>query len=141
MRLVISEVSSLPVPAEFRYRPSDPYAVKVIFHTGAEELVEWVIARETIAAGLRIRAGAGDVQVWPSQASEPDAVCLALTSPEGTALLEAPQAALQTFLRRTNNLVPPGTEGQHIDIDRALDHAFRHSNDPRPTSKARKPTK
>ncbi|MFE4415423.1 SsgA family sporulation/cell division regulator [Streptomyces sp. NPDC056821] len=74
-----------------------------------------------VAAGLRTHTGAGDVKIWPRNDSGATTICISLGSPEGTAVLEAPKAALQTFLRRTNNLVPPGTEWQHVDIDGAFD--------------------
>ncbi|MEU1558508.1 SsgA family sporulation/cell division regulator [Streptomyces scabiei] len=122
LRLLVSDTSSLPLPAEFRYRPSDPYAIEATFHTGADEVMTWVFARETVAAGLRTHTGAGDVKMWPRNDSRTKkTICISLESSEGMAVLEAPRTALQTFLRRTNDLVPPGTEGQHLDIDAAFD--------------------
>ncbi len=49
LRLVVSSESSLPVPAGLRYDTADPYAVHATFHTGAEETVEWVFARDLLA--------------------------------------------------------------------------------------------
>ncbi|MFG3140639.1 SsgA family sporulation/cell division regulator [Streptomyces sp. NPDC048211] len=121
VRLVVSDVSSILLPAEFRYRPTDPYAIKATFHTGSDESVSWVFARETAAAGLRTHAGAGDVKIWPRHGSESEVICISLGATEGTALLEVPRAALQTFLRKSNDLVAPGTEGQHLDIDKSFD--------------------
>ncbi len=51
LRLVVSSESSLPVPAGLRYDTADPYAVHATFHTGAEETVEWVFARDLLAEG------------------------------------------------------------------------------------------
>ncbi|MFF3787450.1 SsgA family sporulation/cell division regulator [Streptomyces sp. NPDC001933] len=119
--LVVSDASPLPLPAELRYRPTDPYAIEATFHTGLDEHVSWVFARETVAAGLRTHAGAGDVKIWPRNGSSAETICISLGSPEGMAVLEVPRAALQTFLRRTNDLVLPGTEWQHVDIDGAFD--------------------
>lgn len=117
IRLVVPDASPLPVPAEFRYRTTDPYAVEAIFHTGQGEHPTWVFGREIITAGLRTHAGTGDVKIWPSMSSGTQTICISLSTPEGTALLEAPRAALQSFLRRTNDLVPLGTEKEHIDLD------------------------
>ncbi|MDX2407367.1 SsgA family sporulation/cell division regulator [Streptomyces microflavus] len=117
LRLVVPDAPPLPVPAEFRYRTTDPYAVEAIFHTGQSEHPTWVLGREIITAGMRTHAGAGDVKVWPSMSSGTKTICISLSSPEGTALLEAPRAALQSFLRRTNQLIPPGTENEHINLD------------------------
>ena len=67
LRLVVSSESSLPVPAGLRYDTADPYAVHATFHTGAEETVEWVFARDLLAEGLHRPTGTGDVRVWPSR--------------------------------------------------------------------------
>jgi hypothetical protein len=45
LRLMVSDTSSLPLLAEFTCRPSDPYAIKVTFDTGAEDRVSWVFSR------------------------------------------------------------------------------------------------
>ena len=98
LRLVVSSESSLPVPAGLRYDTADPYAVHATFHTGAEETVEWVFARDLLAEGLHRPTGTGDVRVWPSRSHGQGVVCIALSSPEGEALLEAPARALESFL-------------------------------------------
>src|ERR671933_682397 len=59
LRLVVSSESSLPVPAGLRYDTADPYAVHATFHTGAEETVEWVFARDLLAEGLHRPTGTG----------------------------------------------------------------------------------
>jgi hypothetical protein len=127
LRLVVSSESSLPVPAGLRYDSADPYAVHATFHTGAQETVDWVFARELLSEGLRRPTGCGDVRVWPSRNRGQGIVCIALSSPEGEALLEAPARALESFLKRTNAAVPPGTEPRHYDIDAELAHLFAGS--------------
>ncbi len=72
-----------------RYDTADPYAVHATFHTGAEETVEWVFARDLLAEACT-GPGTGDVRVWPSRSHGQGVVCIALSSPEGEALLEAP---------------------------------------------------
>ena len=54
-------------------------------------------------------------------------VCIALSSPEGEALLEAPARALESFLKRTDAAVPPGTEHRHFDLDQELSHILAES--------------
>lgn len=125
LRLLVSATTSLPLPAEFRYRPTDPYAIEATFNTGSAGQVRWVFAREILAAGVSAHAGAGDVKVWPSETSDDNTLCLSLESTEGTALLEAPRAAVQSFLRRAHKLVPPGREGQHLDISEVFDFKGR----------------
>ena len=51
------------------YSGSDPYAVRMAFHVGTDEPVEWIFARDLLAAGIESRQGEGDVQVWPSPMS------------------------------------------------------------------------
>ena len=46
---------------------------------------------------------------------------MALTSPDGDALLEAPIPQVSAWLERTLRVVPPGTEGGQLGIDDALD--------------------
>jgi hypothetical protein len=127
LRLIVSSESSLPVPAGLRYDTADPYAVHATFHTGADETVDWVFARDLLAEGLHRPTGTGDVRVWPSRSHGQGVVCIALSSPEGEALLEAPARALESFLKRTDAAVPPGTEHRHFDLDRELSHILAES--------------
>ncbi|MGC0334503.1 hypothetical protein RKD23_007493 [Streptomyces sp. SAI-170] len=117
MRVVVSSSSSAPVPTKLRYRRSDPYAIEAWFRTGPDELVHWVFSRELLTAGLRTSAGVMDVKIRPAVSVGTEVVFITLQSPEGTALLEAPRAALQKFLRRTNDLVAPGDERRHVNVD------------------------
>jgi hypothetical protein len=127
LRLVISSDSSLPVPTGLRYDASDPYAVHATFHTGGQDTVDWVFARELLSEGLRRPAGSGDVRVWPSRSHGQGVVCIALSSPEGEALLEAPARALESFLKRTAAAVAPGSEYRYYDLDNELAHLFADS--------------
>lgn len=137
LRLVVSSESSLPVPAGLRYDTADPYAVHATFHTGAEETVEWVFARDLLAEGLHRPTGTGDVRVWPSRSHGQGVVCIALSSPEGEALLEAPARALESFLKRTDAAVPPVRSiGISISI-RSSRTSWRKAR-PRPPQAARR---
>ena len=102
-------------------------SVSLVRHTGAEETVEWVFARDLLAEGLHRPTGTGDVRVWPSRSHGQGVVCIALSSPEGEALLEAPARALESFLKRTDAAVPPGTEHRHFDLDQELSHILAES--------------
>ncbi|WP_374200984.1 SsgA family sporulation/cell division regulator [Streptomyces bambusae] len=113
------------------YRPSDPYAVEAVFHSG-EETVAWVFARELLAEGLRARAGAGDVTVWSDAVDDGD-VCggdsgdggadgprdgrrtfIELSPPEGTALVALPSGEVSEFLDESEQLVARGEEPEHL---------------------------
>ncbi|MFC9165588.1 SsgA family sporulation/cell division regulator [Streptomyces fungicidicus] len=127
LRLILSNESSLPVRASLRYDTADPYAVHAAFHTGTEEAVEWVFARELLTAGLHRPAGIGDVQLWPCRSHGLDVVCIALNSEEGKALLHAPARVLESFLERSAAAVPPGTEHGHLCLDEELSRLLTES--------------
>ncbi len=47
-------------------------------------------------------------------------VLMALSSPDGDALLEAPSSQVSAWLERTLRVVPPGTEAERLGLDDAL---------------------
>ena len=54
---------SLPVTADITFDHADPYAVRVAFHTGGSDIVEWTFARALLTDGVTRPVGEGDVQV------------------------------------------------------------------------------
>ena len=138
LRLVAAEQKSVPLVASLHYSGSDRYAIRMAFHVGSEDPVEWIFARELFADGITTPEGDGDVQVWPSVAESNDAdldagddaggtargplsvLNIKLCSPFGEAHFEAPIEAIANFLDRTYGVVPMGRESAVIDIDREL---------------------
>ncbi|NGN67867.1 SsgA family sporulation/cell division regulator [Streptomyces sp. A7024] len=120
LRLVLSPGRSIGVPARLSYRTADPYAVHVTFHVGSAAPVNWTFARELMVEGVFRPCGHGDVRVWPTKVDDRSVVCMALSSPDGDALLEAPAPALSAWLERTLRVVPPGEENNRIAMDEAL---------------------
>ncbi|MFD7918437.1 SsgA family sporulation/cell division regulator [Streptomyces sp. NPDC059740] len=120
LRLVLSPERSVAVPARLTYRSADPYAVRVTFHLDSPAPVEWVFARELLVEGVFRACGAGDVRVWPSRSGSRGVVTMALSSPDGQALLEVATAPLSAWLERTLRLVPPGTEQGHLRLGEAV---------------------
>jgi Streptomyces sporulation and cell division protein, SsgA len=125
--LVGPEHTIVPLMASLHYTCQDPYAVKMAFHVGTDEPVQWTLARDLLAAALHSHEGIGDVQAWPSAApSDPAAedgagiLNLSMTSPYGHAQFEAPAAAVASFLQRTFRIVPAGQESLFIDFDAEL---------------------
>jgi Streptomyces sporulation and cell division protein, SsgA len=116
LRLVVPEAESVPLPVTMRYCAADPYAVQASF-AGEGVAVEWVFARDLLLDGLRRPCGDGDVRVWPSRSGTGDQVLIALSSPDGHAVLEADGGDLRAFLDRTVALVSPGRESEHLDLD------------------------
>ncbi|GGT15209.1 sporulation protein SsgA [Streptomyces kurssanovii] len=120
LNLVLSPERSIPVPARLSYRADDPYAVHIVFHIGSSHPVSWTFARELLVEGVFRPCGTGDVRVWPSKSDGRSVILMALSSPDGEALLEAPYLAVSAWLERTLRSVPPGTETAALGIDEAL---------------------
>ncbi|MGW5467138.1 SsgA family sporulation/cell division regulator [Streptomyces chartreusis] len=121
LRLILSPERSVPVPARLSYHGDDPYAVHVTFHINSEQPVHWTFSRDLLVEGVFRPCGHGDVRVWPTKSEGRSVVLMALSSPDGDALLEAPAAQVSAWLERTLRAVPPGTEGGQLGIDDALD--------------------
>jgi hypothetical protein len=121
LSLVVPEHGAVPLVASMCYSADDPFAIRMAFHVGADEPVEWIFARELLAAGLQGPAGEGDVQVWPSEDGGLEVLNLALSSPFGEAHFEAPRAATAEFLHRTYAMISRGREHEFLDLDTELD--------------------
>ena len=144
LRLVVPQQTIVPLVASLYYSGGDPYAVRMAFHVGTDEPVEWIFARDLLAAGIESRQGEGDVQVWPSAqscaaadglevigAADADAegavLNIELSSPFGQAHFEAPAKAMSAFLHRTYQIVPAGQESDYIDIETELNDLLRRA--------------
>ncbi|GAA2229303.1 SsgA family sporulation/cell division regulator [Streptomyces amakusaensis] len=120
LNLVLSPERSVPVPARLTYRTADPYAVHITFHIGSEHPVTWTFARELLVEGVFRPCGHGDVRIWPTKVSGRSVVLMALSSPDGDALLEVSAGVVSAWLERTLRIVPPGAEGGRLDLDGRL---------------------
>ncbi|MCZ7431445.1 SsgA family sporulation/cell division regulator [Streptomyces sp. WMMC1477] len=126
MTLVLSPEHSASVPAKLLYRTDDPYAVHVSFHIGSAHPVHWTFARDLLMEGVFRPSGHGDVRVWPlspgpaGRTPGRSVMCMALSSPEGEALLQAPSGPVAAWVERTLRLVPPGQESAELDLDEEL---------------------
>ncbi|GAA2241806.1 MULTISPECIES: SsgA family sporulation/cell division regulator [Kitasatospora] len=120
LSLVLSAEHSIPVPARLSYNSHDPFAVYITFHLDSGAPVTWVFARELLVEGTFRACGHGDVRVWPTRSGRQSILCLALSSPAGDALLEAPLPAVAAWLERAHRLVPPGAELATVDLDNSL---------------------
>jgi hypothetical protein len=131
--LVGPERTIVPLTAGLSYSCADPYAVRIAFEVGTDEPVEWILARDLLAAGLHASEGLGDVRAWPSAAScDPDVVAvgggaagpailnIAMSSPYGQAQFEISAKAIEDFLQRTYQLVATGQESSHLNFDAEL---------------------
>ncbi|CAL9569532.1 Sporulation-specific cell division protein SsgB [Nocardiopsis dassonvillei] len=121
LRLVVPERTAVPLVARLDYSANDPYAIRVAFHTGEDDPVEWIFARELLTVGIVRPVGEGDVRVWPSKDENGDRnVCIALSSPFGQAEFDTQVSPLAEFLHRTYEIVPAGQEAQFVDLDEEI---------------------
>ncbi|CAN5764602.1 SsgA family sporulation/cell division regulator [soil metagenome] len=108
------------VHAELHYDSADPYAIRGDFCLEGQ-VVRWVFARTLLRTGLYEPTGEGDVRMRPWLDDQGKAVLVMdLCSPDGSATMQAPSSHLATFLRRTESLVPLGTESTHVEFESAL---------------------
>lgn len=116
LNLVIGDEFGVPVPAHFSYSASDPLSVVATFDAAGNS-VRWVFARDLLQEGTKRPVGEGDITCWPATVSGRRVICIALRSPSGQALLEAPADQIHGFLRRSFEAVPVSAEAEHLDID------------------------
>ncbi|QGV80398.1 SsgA family sporulation/cell division regulator [Streptomyces ficellus] len=120
LTLVLSPERQVPVPARLTYRTDDPYAVHITFHVGSEHPVHWTFARELLVEGVFRPCGHGDVRIWPTTLDGHPVVLMALSSPDGDALLEVPAPQVSAWLERALRVVPPGSEAEQLGLDDGL---------------------
>ena len=125
--LIGPEQTIVPLMASLSYSCQDPYAVKIAFHVGADETVEWTLSRDLLAAALHAPEGIGDVQAWPSAAPGQGltgfgqkVLNISMTSPFGHAQFEASATAIEAFLAQTYRVVPVGLESGYMNFDAEL---------------------
>ena len=121
LRLVMPRADVF-VEASLRYDRDDPYAVHLSFLTpSGREPIEWIFARSLASDGLTGKVGDGDVRIWPSPQDPTGPVYVELCSPSGRALFAVPRPVLAQFVDRSHEVVAPGDEAAHIDLDAELD--------------------
>ena len=121
VELVTPGEGAVALPVVMHYDVADPYAVHATFRTGQGGGVSWVFARDLLSLGIHRPTGDGDVRVWPSWSTGHEVVFIALTSPDGEALLQASSGELGDFLTGTYAVCPQGDERQHLDMDRTIE--------------------
>lgn len=118
--VVVADEPPVPLPAELRYERADPYAVCLSLGATSTGTVDWVFARSLLSKGLRRPAGVGDVLVIPPHRCHRYSVRIVVRSRVGVAVLDIATTSVIAFLQETDMIVPPGTEGLHIDLDRVV---------------------
>ncbi|MGY5036658.1 SsgA family sporulation/cell division regulator [Streptomyces sp. 900116325] len=128
VRLVVSRDLSMPLPMRLQYVAGDPYAVRAALHPlGYGGRIEWFFSRDMLAQALQGHAGHGDVRLWSGQGLGRDVLYIALSPPTDSILLEVPAQGVESFLRETRTVVPPGAESSQLDLDAELAHLLAGS--------------
>jgi hypothetical protein len=110
-----------PVLAHLSYDASDPFAVTAVFSHDGRVLARWRLDRDMLAEGLLGPVGVGDVRLRPVSSDMGQELRLEFLGdahPHGGrhhAVVFAWAPAVTTFLRRTRELVPPGSERSGVD--------------------------
>lgn len=118
--VAVADEPPVSLPAELRYDRADPYAVCLSLGATSTGTVDWVFARSLLSEGLSRPAGTGDVLVIPRHRCHRLSVRIVVRSRVGAAVLDIATTAVIAFLKETERVVPPGTEGLHIDLDRVV---------------------
>ncbi len=128
-RLVVPQQTITPLVASLYYSSDDPYAVRIAFHVGLDEPVEWIFARDLLSVGATSREGQGDVSVWPSEGASGagQVLNIELSSPFGQAHFETATDDVADFLARTYEAVPAGSEASHVDVGAELSDLLRQA--------------
>jgi Streptomyces sporulation and cell division protein, SsgA len=123
-------VGSGPPPAlasELRYQPDDPLAVTIQLGE-SDDGVQWIFARSLLLAGMFASTGEGDVVISPGVDDEGRALTyIELSSPDGVAVLRMHSWSIAEFLRKSEQLVPIGSEGERVDVDAVITRLLEES--------------
>jgi hypothetical protein len=103
-RLVVPQQTIVPLVASLYYSSDDPYAIRIAFHVGLDEPVEWIFARDLLSRGIQ---GIGDGHMRPSP------------GPAGG----EPGGVLNIEL-----ILPYGQGSGHIDTDTELNDLLRQAS-------------
>lgn len=108
----------VPLRARLRYDVTRPYEVTLDLRPAGAPAVRWVLSRELLRSGTRVRCGAGDVRLAPVPGpGRSGLVLLRLGPPQADAVFAADRAELAEWLDRTEEVIPPGDESACVDWD------------------------
>ena len=118
-----------PVVTRWSYTVADPFAVTLAVRTRHDRWVEWLVARDLVAAGLDTDAGEGDVRLSPQVVQGYDIVEIEIRSTDGRAVLEVDRDLLRHFVDTTVDLVAFGDEPLLVDLDEEIARITRSAQE------------
>ncbi|MGY5032946.1 SsgA family sporulation/cell division regulator [Streptomyces sp. 900116325] len=120
VHVVVGDEPQVPLPAGFHYHRSDPYAIRLSIGSASAGTVDWVFALSLLEEGMSQPAGIGDVLISPHFSPYRSVVRIVIRSRVGSAVLHVAASTVADFLDHAHRLVPSGSEGRYVDIDRAV---------------------
>ncbi|WCD94200.1 SsgA family sporulation/cell division regulator [Streptomyces sp. HUAS 31] len=121
LTLAVAPGVHVRVPVQFSYVRADSYAVQISFHVTPDQVVNWMFAQALLDQGMRTATGLGEVKITPIEPFVGQCFSIELESPDGYARLEGPIAPVKTWIAKTHEAVPAGSETALLDIDRFLE--------------------
>ena len=109
-----------PVVTRWTYSASDPFALTLAVRARQDRWVEWLLARDLVVDGLTRRVGEGDVRLRPRLVQGYDIVEIEICSHDGRAVLEIDRDLLREFVDLTFDVVAPGEEADHMNIEEEI---------------------
>jgi hypothetical protein len=111
------------VRARLIYEARDPYAITITIKDPAGVVQIWTVGRELLRSGLTAQvaspAGLDRIRLWTCVNSNGPVLMIALMS-SFFAVLELRLPGVSAFLANTLDLVQPGDETEHVDLDTEL---------------------
>ncbi|MFD0313041.1 SsgA family sporulation/cell division regulator [Streptomyces flavalbus] len=121
MQLQTGGTHRFPVLTHLSYDAADPFAVTAVFSHDGRVLARWRLDRQMLSDGLRGPVGVGDVRFSPTGSSRWEELRMEFfgdSHPDGArhhAVVYAWAPAVAAFLRKTYDVVAPGSERVHVD--------------------------
>ena len=107
--------------------PGDPLAVELLLTAQPDHPAlprgRWIVLRDFLTYGLEESTGDGEVKIRPDDVR--DRVWFELARPGRAVCVSMPRPLLRTFLTRTEQCVPRGTERSDEAIDALLTRLLR----------------
>lgn len=97
-RHMLAAVASRPIRVSLSWDSRNPFEVRMDMHPEGEASVRWLLAYDTLAEGMHLPSGLGDVQVSPGGDGR---MIIVLAAPSGRAVLTVDTAEVQAFLAET----------------------------------------
>jgi hypothetical protein len=119
--LLFCAAGTVEATVVWAYSEVDPFAIHVLTTIDADTTFSIVFARDLLLCGLRTRVGLGDVEMGPGIVHGAlGSLWFRFSSPIGNVIVEVPREPVAAFAFGTYDVVPPGRESDHLDIDDQL---------------------